>query len=752
MSRKVCIAIGLIFVCLTIVGCGRSPASVTAEKAEEQLRNTANERLKAAVQVATVHKKYKEYDQAEKCLTGALADSAATDRAAAIALLDSVIAAKHAELRVTPEAPQPAPPTNPIADIPPEIIPPAATPPRGDQLPRNPNPKPGTKPADQTPVPSPSSPQPVAPEPKVVVFETEPEAKLLITKTAVTDEQFSDLELRARMVFEAKVALKLYEQFASFHTLTEVQQKKFNTSLAKWKGYAEKDLVRNGGTWVTVEAAKKSADQAEQLIAEAFEFLKKRSFKEAGEALVKSSRLDQNGIRADFILGMLNSGVGFNNPAVAEEHFKKVLARSPRHISALNNLAVIEIKQGKLAPALAHFTQATERAPRVREINQNLGRLIKEAKEKKLNAPIAILTKFVKLYEEESAAGIAEPSDPTIGWLYMPLYLPENEKNGRTDSDANGKLVLTGSGTGFVIHPGFVLTNRHVVSDAEFGLVDAIRVIDPADIKHSREIDAKVVAVSADLDLAIVQCLPLNGTPVFLSPNTPRRGTDVLALGYPKTVVIGRGIKATRGIVTGLPEPEDENMLMFDVELNGGNSGGPILDRTGAAIAIATVRYNSANVGNYSGGILAAAAIPFAKKIIHGFEQNATEGRVERSWPDIDAVVAPSTVMLHSYYRTVSVNVNSNDKTAGKGIRDMWEDVSCSLCSGTGGLRCVNPKCVAGVIQMRREYQVFVGEGELRRAVTRFELVKGECPVCSGKGRVDCKACVNGRDPSVGGR
>lgn len=746
MSRRIGITTAFVFVSLVIAGCGRSPLSVKAE----QLRDTANERLKTAVQVSTVHLKYKEFDQAEKCLKDALADTAGTDRAAAIALLETIIGARHTELKAAPVVPQPSLPASPTA-IPTASIPPAnnlpVTPPAGNPLSGTPLPQPVTN-----PVTPPSAPEPTTPEPKVVIFESDPETATPITKTAVTDEEVSDLETRARMVFEAKAALKLYEQFAAFHTLTEVQEKKFNTALAKWKGHADKNLVRNGVAWVTVEAAKKSAEQAEQLISDAFDLLKKGNFKEAGEAFVKASRIDQNGIRAEFILGMLNSGVGFNNPAEAEEHFKKVLARSPKHISALNNLAVIEIKQGKLAPALAHFTQATERAPRVREINQNLGRLIKEAKEKKLVVPSATLTKFAKLYEEESAAGSADPSDPTVGWLYMPLYLPENEKNGKTETNAKGNLILTGSGTGFVIHPGFVLTNRHVVRDDEFGLADAVRIIDPSDEKHLREIDAQVVAVSKDLDLAIVKCLPLTGPPVFLCPDTPRRGTDVLALGYPKTDLIGRGLKATRGIVTGLPEAANDHMLMFDVEVNSGNSGGPILDRTGAAIAIATVRYNGAHVGNYSGGIVASAAIPFAKKIVPGFVPDSTEERLERAWPDIDAMVAPSTVMLHCYYRTVSVTVDSPAKSAGKATRNMWEDVACSLCSGTGGLRCTNPKCVAGVIQTRREYQVIVGEGELRRAVTRFDLVKSECPVCDGKGRVDCRACTNGRDPSVGGR
>jgi hypothetical protein len=200
-----------------------------------------------------------------------------------------------------------------------------------------------------------------------------------------------------------------------------------------------------------------------------------------------------------------------------------------------------------------------------------------------------------------------------------------------------------------------------------------------------------------------------------------------------------------------LPDAANDYMMMFDVEINPGNGGGPILDRTGVAIAIATAKYNSAFVGNYSCGIVASKAIPFAKTIIPGFEQFKSTEMAEKSWPDVDAAVSPSTAMIRCYYRTVSIKVGQGDKNSNaKVARSIWEDVSCSVCFGSGGVRCPNTKCVSGVVQTRVEYSVAVGEGALRTSVQRFNLVRSECTVCGGKGRVDCKSCVNGRDSSVG--
>lgn len=734
----------LLPILLCMLGCGRaaqnpetnlkgeSPA-VTAE----QSRDAANARVRKAVQLAQVHLKHKEYDQAEKLLLEALSEAAATETSDAIAALDAVKTAKSTSGKVIGIV---APNRGPIS------------PPQATQVP----PHPFKASAPVTAVPAASvaiAPAPVQepdePAQQVIVVEIPDEES--VEKVAATDAIIAELEAKARAAIQATSALRIYEKFLKRHTLTLAQEMKVNPQLEIWKDRAGKGLVRNGQAWVTAEIAQKNAEQSDQLIDQAIALLKVRDLKEATEALEKASRIDQNGIRADFMLGLMNSGVGASNPSTAEEHFRRVLNRSPRHISALNNMALTEIKLGKFAPALNHFTMASELAPRTPEVNQNLGRVVREASLKKLAVPDSLVTKFSKLYAEKTSSGRTQPSNPAMGWLYMPMYISENERQGKPDTSGEDELVLNSGGTGFVVHPGFVLTNRHVVDDDEFGTADTVRVVDPTDQNHQRELGARIVALSADLDLALVKCSALKAPPVRLSSELPRRGSDVLALGYPKFDLIGRGLKATRGIVTGLPEAANENMLMFDVEVNSGNSGGPILDKSGTAIAIATVKFNGANVGNYSGGIPAASALPFVKQLILAVESAPVGTAAELNWPEIDELVGPSTVMVLCYRSAVAVALNQDpDKgDALKGQRSSLHDASCSVCGGKGQLRCPNPKCVAGIMQVRQEYLVPVGNGELRTMVKRFRLVRDTCQACGGQSKIECGRCENGRDPSV---
>lgn len=762
--RRVLVCAALISI-VVLSGCGGSKQdpAVTGGAASSQGGITPNARLDKAVKMATLHLKFKEYDQAEKALQAALAEPGVTDTEKALALLEFIKSEKRNNeapsaiagslQNPSPQNPQPSPAVTspPVATVPPKagVASVASNGDSGDK-PVGPAKPPTVTPAVPVAVPV-AVPNRADEKPvNVIIVEDKTPQQAPAEKVSTTDASITQLEEAARAEYEATLALKLYERFVERHALTPEQGKKLAPRLDKWKEHAGRGLVRNGTQWITPESAKLNAEQADKLIEQAAALIKVNDFKEGRDVLEKASRLDANGIQADFMLGLLNSGVGVNHPPTAEEHFKRVLARSPRHISALNNLALSEIKQGKFAPALNHFTQARELAPRTPEVNQNIGRLIKESSAKRLAVPDTLQTRFSKLYAELTASGKVQPSDPNRGWMYMPMYLSENERRGRKVAEGGngGTLVLCGSGTGFVVHPGYVLTNRHVVRDDEFGIVEGLMIVDPTDEKHERELSARVVAISADHDMALVKCDALKAAAVSLSNSVPRRGTEILALGYPKSNLIGRGLKATRGIVTSLPEVATDNMLMFDVEINGGNSGGPILTKTGEAIAIATARYNVAMVGNYSAGIPSTLAIPFVKNVLPDFAEKPAPA-VELGWPDIDAQVGPSTVMLLCYHRSVAVRLNQGANTgAAVGQRTVLEDVTCSVCNGAGKRRCTNKGCVKGSISTKETVQGTVGS-TFKQTVTQYKMVNSPCPVCSGTGQVDCGACVIGRDPNL---
>ena len=199
---------------------------------------------------------------------------------------------------------------------------------------------------------------------------------------------------------------------------------------------------------------------------------------------------------------------------------------------------------------------------------------------------------------------------------------------------------IVGNGSGFVIAPGYVLTNRHVVEDA-----DALVIQDPVR-PDNPPVAAKIVAASKDLDVAILKCELLSAPGVPISTIAVGRGTEVLALGFPITNVVGKGLKATRGIVTGLPSKDTGNLLVLDAQINPGNSGGPLCDKSGRVIGIVAAKtFTERFVQGYGLAIPIADALPFLEKNIPAFAAK-TDGDITLEWTDVDDRISQSTVLI----------------------------------------------------------------------------------------------------------
>lgn len=152
------------------------------------------------------------------------------------------------------------------------------------------------------------------------------------------------------------------------------------------------------------------------------------------------------------------------------------------------------------------------------------------------------------------------------------------------------------SGTGFFINEdGEILTNAHVVEQAT-----AIWVQIPS--LGKRIIDAKIVSVSPERDLALLQIdenglelirRELGGVPFLLLGDSDliRRSDEVLALGYP----LGQqSLKSTTGVVSG----REQHLIQTSAAINPGNSGGPLLNARGEVVGINEANVPSAqNVG-----------------------------------------------------------------------------------------------------------------------------------------------------------
>ena len=114
-----------------------------------------------------------------------------------------------------------------------------------------------------------------------------------------------------------------------------------------------------------------------------------------------------------------------------------------------------------------------------------------------------------------------EPSEAEHFVFLAPfaLDLKKNGEEGAEENSSRGtrERVQIGSGTGFVVAPHLVLTNRHVVE----GYTEIV-IIDPSN--RDRQMTAKVIASSEDPDLALLECEALEAPPVILAERLPPRG------------------------------------------------------------------------------------------------------------------------------------------------------------------------------------------------------------------------------------
>ncbi|MEM9704275.1 MAG: trypsin-like peptidase domain-containing protein, partial [Planctomycetota bacterium] len=188
-------------------------------------------------------------------------------------------------------------------------------------------------------------------------------------------------------------------------------------------------------------------------------------------------------------------------------------------------------------------------------------------------------------------------------------------------------------GSGFVIdaREGIVLTNSHVVADA-----DEVTVR----LHDGRELVAEEVLTDPRTDVAVVRIEPDGLTEVPLGDSDSARiGDWVLAFGSPfgLDMSVTAGIVSAKGRGPGINDRED--YIQTDAAVNPGNSGGPLVDLSGRVVGINTAI--SSRSGGYD-GIAFAIPVRMAKWVA---DQLVDSGEVKRAYlgvaiQDIDGDLA----------------------------------------------------------------------------------------------------------------
>ena len=186
------------------------------------------------------------------------------------------------------------------------------------------------------------------------------------------------------------------------------------------------------------------------------------------------------------------------------------------------------------------------------------------------------------------------------------------------------KSQSLGSGVIINAEKGYIVTNNHVIDNAE-----EIKVI----LYDKQEFDATVLATDPLSDLAIIQIKSAELTQaIFGDSNKLQIGEWVVAIGSPFGLHLNHTV--TAGIISAVGRSDVisrknfENFIQHDAAINPGNSGGGLFNLNGDLIgintAIATDGFSKSNAG-------VGFAIPInqAKRVI---EDLINDGKVSRGW------------------------------------------------------------------------------------------------------------------------
>jgi TPR repeat protein/V8-like Glu-specific endopeptidase len=203
------------------------------------------------------------------------------------------------------------------------------------------------------------------------------------------------------------------------------------------------------------------------------------------------------------------------------------------------------------------------------------------------------------------------------------------------------------SGTGWVISPGYIVTNQHVVHRAR-----SVEVI----MANGEKIAAKVVAADNGNDLAVLSVASAGLLPpgLPLAKKAVSAGEEVFTIGFPLPGDMGQRAKLTDGIInadSGLGD--DPRYYQISVPIQPGNSGGPLLNMRGEVIGITTATLNSAemlkNGGALPQNVNYAIKSPYAGKLVQSLparrqvrSQKAAKGNLKK----LMKRVRPSVVMV----------------------------------------------------------------------------------------------------------
>jgi len=227
--------------------------------------------------------------------------------------------------------------------------------------------------------------------------------------------------------------------------------------------------------------------------------------------------------------------------------------------------------------------------------------------------------RLVRVAEKAMPAVVNVFSEKVVESPMMPFFNdpffrffhgPEFNKKRREQSLGSGVIVS---------EDGYILTNAHVIKDAE-----SVRVM----LSDKREFQAEIVGADMKTDIGVLK-IDSDNLPVLElgDSDNVKVGQVVLAIGNP----FGLSNTVTMGIVSArgrsrMGIADYENFIQTDAAINPGNSGGALINLKGEVVGINTAIFSRSG-GNMGVGF--AVPINLARHILNSL---IAHGEVRRGF------------------------------------------------------------------------------------------------------------------------
>lgn len=182
---------------------------------------------------------------------------------------------------------------------------------------------------------------------------------------------------------------------------------------------------------------------------------------------------------------------------------------------------------------------------------------------------------------------------------FIKVYPSSGGIDGTSNSsgDSSGE-PCRGIGSGILLSDKVIVTNNHVIEDAE-----RIEVVFNVN-STAESYNAKILVTDKANDLALLvvkddKFKTLPSAPYKIIQGTVDVGTSIFTMGYPMSQILGDEVKVTDGIISAKSGYEgDIRTYQISAPIQPGNSGGALFDKKGNLVGITNAGvHNAENIG-----------------------------------------------------------------------------------------------------------------------------------------------------------